>query len=353
MPARLLQPRREEGRPDGRPFFHCIRALLSGVYPAPELSDNGRMDESLSTYVITAALRARIREIAERTESLRLYILFLLVAGIAMILAAVTGYGFYKNPHSHPMQAAVILVGLVPSFLLYGLLNRLYRRKAKSYLMAKISETLLFAYNENGVFAPAEIARHTILPASASAQVEDGFSGAYRDIALELEEVRLGGLRQLPGADDPRREMREFWGLLIRLRLKRPLAAHTVVLPAASRQAFFAKSFEGYKEIVLSSETFARNYVALSTDSVEAKFTLTPAFLDRFMEAGKFMAARWGAASFCGDEILFALQRFRPLFEVTPLWRPVTQETLHRSVEELETVLRLIDTLKANSQLGI
>jgi hypothetical protein len=284
---------------------------------------------------------------------LRRYVLFLLVAGIAVILAAVIAYEFHLNPHEHPAKAMVVALGIVPSYLLYRVLNGFYQNKSKTYLMDKIAESLDFTFHPDGAFTVGDIVGHKILPGAGSVSAYDGLSGTYRDLRVDIEGATLNNLAQIPNAADPRREMRNFEGILVRLRFGRTLPAHTVMIPAAAQAAFFAGSFADYRQFAPAHEAFEQNYVALSTDTVEGKFSLSPSFAEHFMEAGKAMGAKWGAASFEGSEILFVMQCLKPIFPVSPLWRPALPAPLHRFAGEMDALFRLIDTVKSNSQLGI
>jgi len=292
--------------------------------------------------------------LAAAMEQQRRRYLHFLFAGTLVATAAVTFLGWPFTNAGNAAYFMVAIATLLPVAILYLILDHFYRRGTKRSFTAGLTAATGFAYHPDGLFDMPEIARHKILPPHHIARREDGFEGFYRGVAISLQEIILSDMVPDPGQRRRRkREQTVFWGVLIRLKIKRPVGGHTVVMPSSALQTFLRTRFSDFAPVRLVSNRFSKKYDVMSTDQIEARVVLNPAFMERFMEARKILRAKWAEVSFLDNEILFAVQRFRPVFEPPPLWQPVTTARLSRRADELTIVFRMIDVLKLNPQVGL
>lgn len=255
----------------------------------------------------------------------------------------------------------VVLMSLLPCILIYHGLNFFYKRTAKSILTESIAEAANMTYERDGVMKLSDVLAHKILPSADAQSSEDGFSGVYHDVRIDLQEVRLTdvGQRQRARTANQRRTTYEsvehdvFWGVVIRLRLQKPMEGHTIVMPRSRLQSTLRTKFTEFQKINLVSPKWKKSYDVISTDQVEARVVMNPAFIERFMEASKIFRAKYIEASFKDSEILFAIHRGRDLFESLPLWQTVTAKRIETITRELEIIFEIIDVLKLNKQINI
>ena len=300
---------------------------------------------------LTGALLRETSRLARLLERERRFYLRWLIAGVLAIASLVTGAVFQIRP-GLPYEGVIILASLGLSLPLAHFMNHRFRRKGKALFVGGMAETAGLRYDPGGVFTVREAMRHKILPGYQKSEVEDGFEGACHGVPVEFQEVRLSDLEQARGHESSRREYTSFWGMLIRIRLKRRMEAHTVVIPRSALQTFFRTKLSEFEPVRVAAK-FEKQYSVLGTDQVEARVILDPAFMERFMEAASIMRARWMEVSFLDSEILFAVQRFRPLFEVGHLWQPVTAEYLRKLADHIDAVDRMIAALKLNRHVAI
>ena len=254
----------------------------------------------------------------------------------------------------------VVLMAIVPCLMFYHALNYFYRKAGKKLLTDAISEASSMTYYPDGVMTLAEVFGHKILPLSDEDEHEDGFSGMYHDVMIDLQEMRLTDIekRQNRATNNHARQNPQiieydvFWGLVIRLRLKRAMEGHTVVMPKSRLQSALRTKFTEFQKVNIVSPQWKKQYDVLSTDQIEARVILDPAFIERFMDAARIFKAKWMEVSFKDHEILFAVHRGKDLFEPPPLWQAVTRKNLEKVTRELEIVFDIIDTLKLNKQIG-
>lgn len=298
-------------------------------------------------------LHEELRILSPRLEKRRSIFQKWLIAGVIALSIIATIY-LFPDRHSLPYPVAtIVFVALIPSSILYLILNHFYRKGGKNILVKRLEEVTGLTYNPAGVFPIDISAKHKILPSHDQSTMEDGFEGEYNGTPIALQEIKLDDLEQDPNHRDRRREMTVFWGLLVRIKLKRFLEAHTVIVPRNAVQTFFRTQFSTFQKVKLVSSKFEKMYDVMGTDQVEARVILNPSFMEHVMDIKRLLKARWIDASFYQDEILFAIQRFKPLFEFAPLWKPVNTPELQKFADELESVMKLVDVLKKNRQINI
>lgn len=304
------------------------------------------------------ALADMNRALAPEMELLRRKYRRWLMTGVALIVALVTVYILATGNFSASRTLSVIFNALIPSFLLYHGLNHFYRKEGKARFMNALMKATGLAWNPNGVFTARSAAAHKILPPFREEYTGDGFQGEYDGVHIMLQETRLDDPdpeRSLPKGNrkEQRRDAQVFNGVLIRLSVRKPFEGHTVIMPDNALLTWFRTKFSQFQPVNLVSNKFEKKYDVMGTDQVEARVILNPAFMERFMEAGEVLRARWMEVSFLGNEILFAVARTGALFEWVPLWQPVTENVLKKGAAELESVFKVIDVLRLNPQVGI
>lgn len=307
------------------------------------------MSENPAVHKMHEALAALRPALEERRRKFHRF----LIAGAAVIVLAVAGYvltrpaGHYDTP-----LAAVVAAALLPSVIFYHILSHFYRKKGKAKAVEALTASIGFSYRENGVFDLDAVMRHKIIPPFNASTVEDGFEGNYEGVGVALQEVSLADIVRDPQYKGRRRELPVFQGLIIRLHLRKPFEGHTVIMPDNGLLTWFRTKFSAFQKVNLVAPQFERLYDVMGTDQVEARVVMNPAFIERFLEAGPVMKARYMEVSFLGNEVLLAVARNKPLFEFDPLWQRVTNERLYRMGGELVAVLSLIDVLRLNRQIA-
>jgi hypothetical protein len=303
----------------------------------------------MATDSLTNALFRETSHLVRRLEEWRQTCQLWLLAGAFAIVFLVTGTVFQLKP-ALPYGWVILVACIVLSLVYAQIVNDIYRRRGKKVLITGLTADTALHYHPQGLFTPESVAAHKILPPYDEAHIEDGFDGMLHGMPVAFQEVRLTGLEQ-DGDRNRRREYTRFWGLLIKIRLPRALDAHTVIIPRSSFQVFFRTAFSTFEPVRVASK-FEKTYHVLGTDQIEARVILDPAFMERFLEAASIMRARWMEVSFRGDEILFAVQRFRPIFEIGSVWQPVTGESLRKVADHVDAVDRMMETLRLNRQFG-
>jgi len=235
----------------------------------------------------------------------------------------------------------------------FQLVNTLYRGKTKNAFLSGIAESLGLTYHRRGVFNLDDIMPHQILPVFDRAHVEDGFSGEINAVPVAFQELKLTKIIPASGRDDQDREEIAFWGLCLKIRIGKILDAHTVVYPRNRFENFYRTLFSKYQKINLVTPRFESRFSTVSTDQVEARYVLDPAFIECFLDAADIAGTKFIQASFKGQDMILAANHDKPLFEIGHLFRALTPESLAAVRGEIESIEALVRALKLNPYTGL
>lgn len=102
-----------------------------------------------------------------------------------------------------------------------------------------------------------------------------------------------------------------------------------------------------FEEIKLEDPEFTKKYRAYSTDQVEGRYLITPAFMQRFKNIQTAFGTNKVKCSFYGDNLMFAISTRRNLFEIGNLFRSLNNpKQMTAFFNELSSILSLIDYFK-------
>lgn len=114
------------------------------------------------------------------------------------------------------------------------------------------------------------------------------------------------------------------------------------------------KNGEALDEVKLEDPKFAKRFNVYSSDQVEARYLVTPSFMERFQNLNTAFGAKKAKCSFYDDKIMFAISTNKNLFEVGSIWRSLEDpKTLNQLFDELYSIYRMIDYFKLDQKIGL
>lgn len=111
---------------------------------------------------------------------------------------------------------------------------------------------------------------------------------------------------------------------------------------------------EVLEEIKLEDPEFSKKYRAYSSNQVEGRYLITPAFMQRFKNLQTAFGSKKAKCSFYGENLMFAISTNRNLFEIGSLFRNLNNpKQMTRFFNELSSILALVDYFKLDEKTGI
>ena len=308
---------------------------------APEISTRaGELDARLAPALreLTALRRNIITEVKARSVT---RVPLGIAGGVVAWVLAQQG----NRPPEAPAIVLFALIGAVAGeYWASYKLSEQYRRCYKDKVLPQIASELGgLTYRQASRREVERLGALRIVPQYDSLQCDDEIHGTYDGLPISITELRLKRRQQ-------KRTVVAFDGLLVSITLPRGLIGTTVILTDRGVWENFKARWTGpnLETVRLEHQEFEKRYEVHSSDQIEARALLTPAFMERFVE----MATRSGAyvpgAIAEGNTLIVALpKRFggSDLFEPPPYWKPAGGAALVQLESDIRSVLRMADTV--------
>ncbi len=115
-----------------------------------------------------------------------------------------------------------------------------------------------------------------------------------------------------------------------------------------------ARNKEVLNEMKLEDPEFNKKYKAYSSDQIEGRYLITPAFIERFNNLQTAFGTNKAKCSFYGDEIMFAISTDKNLFEIGNLFHNLNNpKQMEVFFNELSSILALVDYFKLDEKTGL
>jgi len=109
-----------------------------------------------------------------------------------------------------------------------------------------------------------------------------------------------------------------------------------------------------YKGVYFEDVIFDKRYKVYSKDQVEARYLITPSFMERFKNLKTAFGRGKTKCSFVGKEIVFAIQSKKDLFELCSLYTKLGKDKqIENFYNELKSIYDIIDYFKLNEHIGL
>ena len=147
-------------------------------------------------------------------------------------------------------------------------------------------------------------------------------------------------------------EFGRFKGVMIELDMPKSFLGHTFIYEnALSAQALRNADKNGYQKILLEDVDFSKRYTIYSTNQTQARYILTPAFMERLKNISFAFNAKYLRMSFQNNKMILLAATNKDLFMMASPFKDSDKKTFDTLFDEIYSVLCLIDELKLNQRI--
>ncbi len=108
------------------------------------------------------------------------------------------------------------------------------------------------------------------------------------------------------------------------------------------------------KKITLEDPKFNKRFTAYSTNEIEGRYLLTPAFMERFQNLKTAFGARKIKCSFFDNQLMVAIHTNKNLFELGSVYKSLLKSDFIKSFYfEISSVLNMVEYFKLDENTGI
>lgn len=126
-----------------------------------------------------------------------------------------------------------------------------------------------------------------------------------------------------------------------------------IVLALIQRKQYTKENSENKNEIRLEDVKFEKRFRVFSDNEVEARYLVTTAFMERFLNMTTAFGTNKAKCAFAGDKIIFAITTGKDLFELGSIFKPLTDTKNIGLLNELMSILEMIDYFKLDEKTGL
>ncbi|MEL6325221.1 MAG: DUF3137 domain-containing protein, partial [Pseudomonadota bacterium] len=248
------------------------------------------------------------------------------------------------------MPQLLILVGLIVVGVLvyFGRDLQAIRKEAKSMMVLPIAQKFGLEFLEAPGNQPTvyEFREARLLPDWDRSDFEDKLTGRRGEVDFEFFEAHLEEKRTTRDSNGRTQTkwVTVFRGQCLRFDFHKPFLGETLV----TRDAGIFNRFSGKRGMdraKLEDPVFEKAFEVFTTDQVEARFLLTPDFMQRLVDIEQAFHGGKLRCAFIGGEMFVAVEGgdlFEPGSMFTPLDNP---ERIRELLDDFAVVFNLIDTV--------
>ncbi len=173
---------------------------------------------------------------------------------------------------------------------------------------------------------------------------DDIFTGDFKDVNFEIIEAKF-----TKGSGKSKSTI--FDGVIIKLDMNKSFNGRTVIRP---NTLLHSSPSPILKHTELEDINFEKKFDVFTDDEVEARYLITPSFMERLNEMQVAFKADKVSCAFYNKYLFVALQTPEDLFSICSLFKRVDDpKQFFTMFEEILSIIKLIDHFKLDQKIGL
>ena len=217
-----------------------------------------------------------------------------------------------------------------------------------------------FIYKSESLMEAETFSNAGIVPRFIKEKCEDYIKGRYNGALIELTEAQLLTFRHRYDL----RSQTVFRGYLIRLKMNKKFSGHTAVrnhqgwIRKVYSRVFsinwFPTKISELEKVGFEDPVLQRKFEVRSSDQVEARYLLTPTFMESLIDLEHCFGEKTVSCAFYDNDLLISVKHKSNKFEVGSAFNAMTfVEECKFIREEMNIIFRIIDILQQNEKTVI
>ena len=271
----------------------------------------------------------------------------LVIAAVVATPAVLVAVWLYSSDVMVGAIPVGILAVLAIGFALYTYMK--VKEDVKSVLVTGVCEFFDLEHTANPASYPlAWFEDLSLIPDHDRRTLEDNIKGAHQEVPLDIVEVKLEERRTRQTKKGTKTHyVTVFRGLLCQLSFMKPFSGRTII--RTDHGAVF-NWFQGLgtpgDKVHLEDPRFEEAFEVHSSDQVEARYLLTPNFMERVMELDQHFGGGRTGLAFDRERLLIAIEVRQDLFEGGSIFaRADDPKRIHRILDEITLLFDIIEIL--------
>ncbi len=177
--------------------------------------------------------------------------------------------------------------------------------------------------------------------------VDDVFEGEHRGVKIEIVDARYVFKS---GKGSQEFNITCFWGAFVVLKMNKKFKGKTVIKPDGLMK------FDNFslKRTELEDVVFEKKYDVYTNNEIEARYLITPSFMERLNEMKTAFKTNKVICSFHRDQLIIAFDTGKDPFNLVSLFKSTDNPKLYSQMfDEFLSIVKLIDYFKLDEKIGL
>lgn len=254
--------------------------------------------------------------------------------------------GFTHISEFSDNKAGLVVILLFCAFGNFWINKKSFEKKIKTDtimpLVCKCFENLSWgsAYTSTGfIIKPSRIIQDY-----DSYSCDDVFEGQHHNVNFKIIEISCT-------KSSGKNSHTVFKGVVVKLDMNKNFTGHTLIRPASLVHLNIPRKLKRTK---LEDVEFEKRFNVFTDDEVEARYLITPSFMERLNEMKVAFKANSVSCAFYEKSLLIALSTGKDLFSIGSLFKRIDDpKQFFTMFEEILSIIKLIDYFKLNQKIGL
>ena len=184
-------------------------------------------------------------------------------------------------------------------------------------------------------------------------ELDDKFLGCHNDVKYEITE---GEFSIVEGCGKNRREYTVFDGVIVKLEMNKNFTGNTIIDERGFSQnlKYIDSDKSDLTKTTMEDIEFNKKYNVYTDDEVEARYLITPSFMQRLKNMKVAFSADKVRCAFYKEYLLVGLFTSKDLFSICSLFKPIDDpKQFFAMYEEIVSIIKLIDHFKLDQKIGM
>lgn len=268
-------------------------------------------------------------------------VLFILAS--FLVYFACTHGGFFEKNNEGIVKISIGIYLL--SYFSWSWIKKGFENTIKEKIMPTVCSCFgKMKWSEGSYYGSEVFSASYVIQNYTSEEYDDIFKGVYKDVSIEIIEPQYE-----IGSGKNRRVV--FDGVIVKLDMNKTFTSHTVIKPHSIMHLSPAADVH-YTE--LEDVEFNKRFDVFTNDEVDARYLITPSFMQRLKNIKTAFQANGVNCAFFGNLLIIALPTTKDLFSICSLVKPIDDNKQYfQMYEEIVSIIKLIDHFKLNQKIGL
>lgn len=277
---------------------------------------------------------------------------FFLLMAIAVVPVLVIGAYFLGHYYHQDINVSglILIAGFISAMLIRWPYKQYYKTVKQDVMDLFIRFFPDFKYTQGSGLNAQEMAQSKIFPVYDNAHADDCFAGRHENVGIRIcEQILTRTIQTKKGSHN----VTVFQGIAVELAMNKNFKGHTVVIK--DRGIFLSSAkYRDLEKVKLEDIEFEKAFDVYSTDQIEARYLLTPAFMERVKRLQQLFGGRQISVSFRAQKIMIVVDTRENMFEPCAFFKTnLNMQRLDKVFDEFWTIFSIIHILKLNPNIEL